>query len=459
MTVHPSPIELRNALEGDESTYYVQEHMRTCLACRVRYSRIAQEHRPQTPAAETIQRIIDASEVVPGIRQLTEARPAESPEAGELWRVGQDDALLVWVRKNFHDGAVDVVPVVLDVDLADEHTVLVPSSMSPLHTDLAAVATLRTHLHPGAFIDRVGTLDIAAEVDEVVTAQRTGRPISASTGSSIHFDDDERLEYRQALRDLLADLTPSAWQPNLEPEDQRPQPVTQLDVEQTDSQWFKDEVTERLITATCIPLGGEQFTIRSGEHLAPFFKVAHLDTAVLVVMVASVDNGLTVVSDLASACNRAARSHPDADAVCVVEQTGDWSSVLFSRASLRDALELPSGSRAGPVPLLVGLGVVDTLWKYLEGSPSVWETTDETPGGFGAVDVASIASRHVHQSIGNVEGQGRRALQEAKKTTWTNLHPELASQVAQFVTSVTGSVSPAEALSAFDRKTRSDQNP
>ncbi|MCP2175904.1 hypothetical protein LX13_001723 [Williamsia maris] len=366
--------------------------------------------------------------------------------------------MLVWVRRNFHDGAVDVIPVVLDVELADEHTLLVPASRSPLLTDLAAVVTLRSHLHHEAFIDRVGSLDIASDIEEVVAAQRTGRLSPARVGPSIHAEDDERLEYRQALRDLLAELTPSAWTPSGVDTGPPSRSEIRPRAKERDRRWFERRVAERLPSASCILLEDESFTISPGAGLEPFSKVVYLDTAVLVLTVDSLERVQTRLSDLASACISAARSSPDADAVCVTERAGDWESLLFSQASLREALVLPSGTTAGPVAVLSGLGVMDTLWKHLEGSISAWEATDQSPGGLGAVDVASIASRHVLTSIGAVESQGRRAQQDAKKTTWTRLDPQLADRVSRFVTSVTGSTTPAEALSTFEREIRDDQD-
>ncbi|KQY55801.1 hypothetical protein ASD11_14955 [Aeromicrobium sp. Root495] len=372
--------------------------------------------------------------------------------------MGRDEALLVWVRKNFHDGAVDVIPVVLDVELADEQTVLVPASESPLRTDLAATTALRAHLHPEAFIDRIGMMDIASDVEDVLAAQRAGQQSSVSVGPKIQSEDDERLEYRQALRDLIAELTPSAWTATTDSAASHSRSDDLAKVPEFDHLRFEREVSERLPSSNPIRVDDGNFDLGAGMVLTPFYKVAYLDTAVLIVVVESLSAAHDRLTDLASACRRAVRSSPDVDAVCVTEPTDDWESLLFSRASLRGALELPSGLRAGPVPVLVGLGLLDTLWKHLEGSVSAWEATDDAPAGLGSIDIASIAARHAHDSIGKVETQGRRALQEAKKKSWTNLHPELSDQVTRFVAAVTGSTSPSEALSTFERETRCDQD-
>ena len=74
------------------------------------------------------------------------------------------------------------------------------------------MVSLRTHIHIGAFLNKVGILDIRKDITEVMTAVREGRrPSGVRVGPPIDDDDDQRLEYRQALRDLLAELSPSAW--------------------------------------------------------------------------------------------------------------------------------------------------------------------------------------------------------------------------------------------------------
>ena len=458
MTNHPSLEELRDALLRGKNPTEIQDHLASCLACRIAYSRIAQIDGMQSPATDSVQRIVDASEVVPGIHALADAVVTNSPESGELWRVGRSEAQLAWVRNNLHDGAVDVVPVVLDVELADEYSLLVPASASPLSANLAAVVTLRTHVHQDAFIDRIGRLDITSDIEEVIAAQREGRSSLADVGPKIEIEDDERLEYRQALRDLLADLSPSVWLTSAESAEQTLLSDSRYKVLKGDSQWFEREVTERLPSARCFQLEQDRFEFGSNDAVAAFVKVAYLDTAVVVVTVESLERAQTSMSALASACDNAVRSSPDADAICVTERGGDWTSVLFSRASLRHAVELPTGNEAGPVPVIAGLGVMDTLWKHLEGSISAWEATENAPGGLGSVDVASMATRHVHASIGSIESQGQRAIQEAKKATWATLPPGLADQVSRFVTAVTGSVPPQDALDDFERKARSDPN-
>jgi len=420
-------------------------------------ARIAQADGLQTPTSNVVQRIVDASTVVPGVTNIPADRDEHEPEPGELWRVGRDEALLAWVRKNLHDGAVDIVPVVLDVDLADEQTVIVEVERSPLPVELGVMVALRTHVHRDAFINRLGTLDISAPVEDVIAAAREGRDTTATVGPRIEFDDDDRIEYRQALRDLLDDLSPSGWlaeSPSAGVAATGPSSLTKLPG--PDLAELQSQIQYRIRAAQCIDLPFDQFDLERGRSLRTLFKVAYLNTAVVVMSVQSLDDALVDQLALVYACQRAMESSPDADAVCVTEPRVEWGCVLYSCASMREALELPGGRSVGPAPILTGYGVVDTLSKHLEGAAPAWEVTDSAPRGLGSVDMAEIAGRHAQTSIAGIQSQGRRALQAAKKSTWSTLPAELEERVSRFITAVIESVPVADALAELRQETPRD---
>lgn len=167
----------------------------------------------EPPDPASLQRLIDACPRLPdGLAAIILSPRDGDPQPDEIWRVGRSEAVLVWVRRVFGDGVADVVPLVLDVELADEETILVPAGSTPLQCELAAMTALRTHVDFGAFINRVGTLDIRQEVAEVMAAVREGRhPRGVRVGPPIVDDWDRRIEYRCAVCDLLAGLSPGAW--------------------------------------------------------------------------------------------------------------------------------------------------------------------------------------------------------------------------------------------------------
>lgn len=185
-----------------------------CLLDLIRAARIRGIWPDLPPPSEAIiQRLIDASPRLPeGLADIILSPRDGNPKPGEVWRAGRSEAVLVWVRRVFDDGVADVVPLVLDVEMADEETIFVAASATPFQMELAAMVALRAHINFGAFINRVGPLDIRAEVAEVMAAIREGRhPRGVRVGPPITDDWDRRIEYRCAVRDLLAGLSPDAW--------------------------------------------------------------------------------------------------------------------------------------------------------------------------------------------------------------------------------------------------------
>jgi hypothetical protein len=166
------------------------------------------------PLSETdLCRILSAATPLPdGLGDLIQGPRVGDPRPDEIWRIGRDQALLVWVRQVFSDGVADVVPMVLDVELADEETVVVEADATPIASELAAMVALRTHVDLGACLNRIGTINIRSDVTEVMTATREGRrPNGVRVGPPVVDDGDSRIAYRQALRYLLYGLTPGTW--------------------------------------------------------------------------------------------------------------------------------------------------------------------------------------------------------------------------------------------------------
>jgi hypothetical protein len=440
---HPTTTELHDALSGLGDLAAISAHLDECIACRVWSARLAQSAQLEAPGSHAIEAIARASQTVAGLGSISDADTDGEPKEGELWRVGQSEAALVWVRKNFGDGVVDSVPVVLDTNFADEQSVLVPAGLSPLMVDLAAMTALRTHLDVGAFINRIGTLDVAGQIEEVIQAARQGRTSEMPVGSPIVSDDDDRLEYRQALRDVLAGLTPTAWRAI-----RGTVPASPAMSSDRGEEAMRAAVAERLWGSACSVLDRVRVPV-GNQQLQSLFKVVYLDTSVVVGAVESIERAASAATSLAEACEALVASSPDADAVCVAEPSGDWPCMLFTRASLRPAVQLPFGNDVEPAPILWGLGLVDTLWKHLEGAAPAWEVAEGASRGLGSFDLADIAFRNAQFSIAATEGKGRRALQPAKKAAWSALPSDLAERVANFVGAVVDPSSVGRALDEF----------
>lgn len=460
--VHPSSSELMAALREPDRAASTLEHLDECLACRVRLSRIRRASGPATASADSLQRIVEASTPLPEVlADVVSGGQDGEPQPNEIWRVGRSEALLVWVRRVFEDGVADIIPLVLDVELADQESVVVGADATPLAAETAAMVSLRTHIHTGAFINRVGILDIGKHVTEVMTAVREGRrPSGVRVGPPIDDDDDQRLEYRRALRDLLAELSPSAWletqdDPRAGAEQRASEPTANRSPDEIDV--IKTDLGERLRGVQCRDLAPHTVTVDAAVRATSVLKVVYLDTAVLV---ATLHGGsLTAFPEtgaVAAACRKMTLIETDVDAVAVAISGGDWQTLLFTTAHMRSAFELPGGAYTGPTATLEGYGLVDTLCKHLEGAMTAWEVTERASNRIGRTDLHQIVARHASTSIGQITAEGKRARQVAKRTAWGSLPDELNERVARFVVAVVNKQAVDDALTELALETRDD---
>jgi hypothetical protein len=338
--------------------------------------------------------------------------------------------------------------------MADSESIFVSGDMTPVGFDLVAFVSLRTHVHEGFFLNHVANLNIANDVEEVVSAMREQRPPrGVSTGVPIVGDQDQRIEYRQAIRDIFGDLTPTAWaradqsgeiaEPQSHPEPQperRPaasEPMTAPGTRHESSEeWERldKEIRERLRGARC-----RSTNLPSRPTVTPLLKVTYLDTAVLVVATdneAAFAEPAVLIEDVKSLV----LIEPDVDAVAIaqssVQPISDWSAVLLKVPHMRAALEVPKGTHTGPKVTLDGLSLIDTLVKYLDSAVAAWEVTEEAERYLGGTDVRDIAERHVTASLTQIAMEGRRAHQDAKKA-WTDLPPRLKQNITAFIEAAT----------------------
>lgn len=451
---HPLMRELAAALEQPEQAASTLAHLEECLACAVRFARLQRASGPVSASSNSVQRVIEASTLLPeALVRLVSADRQSDPQPDEIWRVGRSEAMLVWVRKIVDDGVADVVPLVLDVELADRESVIIGAEATPLEVELAAMVALRTHIHFGAFINRIGPLDIRKDVTEVMTAVREGRrPSGVHVGPPIEDDDDQRLEYRQALRDVFSELTPSAWdESQLEPDGeciQRTEALSGSGLPKTADD-IKTELGERLLGLHWRTPDSAVMTVGEFEAQS-ILKVSYLQAAALIVLLKA--EGLQDFPDpaeLAIVCKALSVHEPDIGAVAIAIPRDGWPTQLFTTASMRTGLVAPSGMQVGPKPVIDELDMVDTLHKYFEGVTTVWEVTEPLSRHGLTVDYHEIATRHATEAASQVAAQGGRALQPAKKAAWQKLPDELAEQVANFVVALAGGEAPDQALTRF----------
>src|SRR6266851_10200305 len=214
--IHPTESALLSFVRGQftsSGAADVAAHLAGCLACSVWETRLRDAMVGEADDTVTARLTAAAQPIPDGLRTALAAPPeAGVPASGDIWRVGADEALLVWVRSLSSESAT-VVPVTLDVELADEYTLIVPAGDSPLGLDLALMTTVEGDVDLRVFLQHIAALPVGDQITRLLLARSDDRPPPPGllTGSPTSRVDDQRLEYRRHLAGLLASLSPGAF--------------------------------------------------------------------------------------------------------------------------------------------------------------------------------------------------------------------------------------------------------
>ena len=426
---HPGTLELAAARGPEAADEAVRQHLGACVACRVRAARLWHELEPGAPSEDAVTRILEASSPGPAIiATFTSERDSGLPRPGEIWRIGRDEALLVWVRQVFSD-AIDVIPVVLDIELADQESVFLPAESTPLGMPLALLAGIRGHVGPRAMLQRIGYVHAFSAVKEVMAAARAGRPpAGVAAGPPIDRDDDQRIEYRQVVADLLADLAPDTWV------DDGP-PGAEVD-EVMDL--LRQELSFWEAGVQVLPMPLHQEPVSTGVALFPCARVTYLDTSIVVALIsgAALDESLASERSLPLACLNLARLEPDAAAIAITGNAAGWPAVVLRVTDLRNAYETPTGRLAAPRLARQSLPVGDALRKFLETQATAWEVTEPVTARIGEIDIGGLAGRSADDALADITAQGRKSRMPAKKSAWTCLPGDLGQRIADSITAI-----------------------
>ena len=125
---------------------------------------------------------------------------------GQLWRASWDDLNELVLVLDVLGDRVEIAPVSLDIDYADEETVVLPEQATPLHLEVAVWLGLRRDLSMGV-------------LDRCLGAVERWRHLLSSAG----FEDlrrgsrlliaDPRAEYRARLEDAFDVFAAATWVP------------------------------------------------------------------------------------------------------------------------------------------------------------------------------------------------------------------------------------------------------
>lgn len=379
----------------DGASRAVEAHLASCLMCRIKRQRL-------TGAAPID--LIDVRTVrVPefGAIEVNDV-PGVAARRGDLWLTASDDAsmvLVTTVRDN--DYGLVVVPVTLDVEVADSGALVLDASASPLSVPIAIYDRLPVSLPASALSGRV--IPLRSGIDLLALA--LGDP-GVSRGSALEGPADPRLEVRQFLSDRLVAL---------------------------DSYGTDDggDDPPSVDAGTRLAALREEIVLRRGSNcdvdelaLLPSLRetpedwrgFAYIKEFMVRIIVIDVPGGLNDERDYV--CAQALLTRLDGSALVAC----DWyshSAYLFDAPSLFHAFELPDGARTSG-PLISGLSLVDTVAKFLDQKRFMFSSIGSTGPHAARVDAQVILAEQVAEAVdasagrasrlGPEKGEGYRAL-------------------------------------------------
>ena len=424
---HPTESELADlALGGlDQArSSAIASHLRACVPCRVLADRLGQGL-PELPAGEPPGGPHGAIPDAARGAVAAADRPRAGPLPGELWRARRPPdgpVTLVWVRALGPTGAA-VVPVSLDTELADEHTLIVPAAASPLGTALAVHVPVEATIDDEHLLDRLGSIDIATEVTSLRDAWLAGKPAQqgVDVGPSIVSPLDERIEYREALADRVAQLASAAGD-EASDHDTRDEPTPQGT--EPEDWWLPAAGSDRadLLMALHRALRNTHAPARvvprppaaaASEHLSAVALVAELDAFVLV---ASVEGGGPLQGRVPlEAARLALQADQLLNAVCLVEPVAPFMAVVIDRHDVVEAIETPSGQLRPPRQSRPPAPVGDAVVKFLDATITPFGRLAGTIVAGQAIDARELAASVTADAVRSVVGSARGYKVEGKR--------------------------------------------
>lgn len=344
-STHPLDVDLADLVAGlldNARATEVDAHLTGCFLCRLKRLRLADAPAFGGTAAFPLLHF----PLPPALEQTAD------PAAGELWLAGDDEWLLVVVIQTDGDRFL-VAPVTLDVEAADDETVIVDAGRSPLGVALALYPALASEVPRSALVG--GFTGIV--------------PVDGPGGPPLTGAEDPRLELRQHLADLLGSL-----------DDVSPDPATGAGTLVADLRALRGRA------CAVRPLDAwPDLTVASGSGWAP---LATVDEVGIVLVVLDTPHGLSDDTDFDTA--RAVLTRFNASALVVLaRQLSDLADV-FDAPALNYGIDVPSGAHTAPRPLIAGLSAFDAIAKYLDQHSGARVMSPPTRGPVARIDVAHV---------------------------------------------------------------------
>lgn len=399
---HPLDADLLDFVEGtcdDVVGDAIAAHLTECVVCRIKRQRLT-----GAPPMD----IVDVRQLtIPpfGRIELEHASGAEA-QRGELWLTSGDDATMVLVRSIRADkSSVVVVPVTLDIEVADHGSIILQTQASPLAVPIVIYEDLIVSLPATALVEHVVPARLGADLLEL----RVG-DVGVSRGSALEGPADPRLEVRQYLVDRLVTLDP--YQPARDSDESISFDRTAQVVALREELQFRRGPECDIQELTTLPV--------LAETSAEWIGIARVTDFAVRIIVIETPTGLIDDRDFSSA--QALITRLDCSALAVRTPMNDAVD-LYDAPTLFRAFELPEGTRAS-APLISGLSLPDAVAKYLDQKrvqPFVSQTSHRAP----RVDAKEVLAGEVAKAVdstvkrasrlGPEKREGYKRLQSARE--------------------------------------------
>lgn len=381
---HPLDTDLLDLVEGAldiTAARAIEAHLAGCVLCRIKRQRMT----GMAPIA--LRDVRDLA--IPGFGTIEiEDAPGAAAQQGELWLTASDEATMVLVRSvRSNDYGVVVVPVTLDIEVADSGTLILEESVSPIGVPLVIYDHLVVSLPSAALSGRI----IPVHSDFDLLALVAGDP-GVSRGSALEGPADPRLEVRQYLSDRLVALDP------YEPEDAGDDPLL------VDGQRRLVELREAVVFRCGPSCEVEKLATLPGLAQTPqtWSGVAWIREARVRVVVIDTPAGLNDDSDYV--CAQALLTRLDGSGLAVCNSLSDFVD-LYDAPTLFQAFVLPDCKRTTE-PLISGVSLVDAVAKFLEQRRIMVPATSTAGRHAVRVDARDVLAEQVTEAV---EANIRRA--------------------------------------------------
>ena len=389
---HPLDTDLLDLIQGTLSNTKEElllAHLALCLLCRIKRQRLG-----GVPPIE----FGDVREFDTPTFQPLEVRDAPGTEArrGELWLTGGDEGCMVLIRTVRTAGLV-VVPVTMDVEVADDETLVLDATVSPLELPLAIYERLTISIPFAAIVRRV--VPVLAGVDLTALSTDTA---GVTRGSAIDGPSDPRLEVRQYLIDRLSALK-----------------YEQLDEPVADDSPFGPATIDRLFSDLQEYLAearGDEVSVERRPSIGPHMPEGWIGIALV--------EELKVRVVVVQSPSKISDADEMRAAERVLERLGA-SSIVFCTPSTSDAELYENaglhGSRSPATgewtrgPLLERISMPDAVATFLDRRLVVLDRQIQMPVRGEAVDVQAVLDVKVGEAVARVLSTGSKATTPEKK--------------------------------------------